>query len=246
MTKDQWERLSMEARNQAFYILGTLENDLIANVYEEIDRILEKGGTIETFRPRFEQLIENYGASIPAWRAEIILDTNISIAYAAGRWAQMKDPAVEAARPMWRYVPSSSAVPRPEHQAWWNLVLPSDHPFWDAHYPPNGWGCKCGVMALSEREVARYQDRYKGTDHPFQMEAPEVKTYDWTDKNGKVWTIPEGIDPGWQGNPGNPNWGAAAQELALKESQQKLFELSNGSIPFSEHHVCGCGCRAGR
>lgn len=29
------------------------------------------------------------------------------------------------------------------------LTLRHDHPFWDTHFPPNGWGCKCRVVAVA-------------------------------------------------------------------------------------------------
>ncbi|WP_188815586.1 phage head morphogenesis protein [Hymenobacter cavernae] len=32
---------------------------------------------------------------------------------------------------------------RPEHRAWDKVTLPSTHPWWDTHYPPNGWRCRC-------------------------------------------------------------------------------------------------------
>jgi hypothetical protein len=38
-------------------------------------------------------------------------------------------------------------------------VLPVDDPFWDTHYPPIGFNCRCGVRSLSESELERYRGR---------------------------------------------------------------------------------------
>lgn len=38
---------------------------------------------------------------------------------------------------------------RPEHLAWDNIKLPASHPWWQTHYPPNGWLCRCTVIAAS-------------------------------------------------------------------------------------------------
>jgi len=97
--------------------------------------------------------------------------------------------------------------PRPEHIAWHNTVLPADDPWWDTHYPPNGWGCKCGVVSLSERQARRLEERAKDTAHPVKRSAPPAEYYEWTDKAGKTHRIPKGIDPGWDYNVGKTAWG---------------------------------------
>lgn len=35
---------------------------------------------------------------------------------------------------------------RPQHRAWDGIILPIDHPFWNTHYPPNDWGCRCDAV----------------------------------------------------------------------------------------------------
>lgn len=36
----------------------------------------------------------------------------------------------------------------PEHAAWDGIVLPVDHPWWDAHTPPNRYNCRCMKIQL--------------------------------------------------------------------------------------------------
>lgn len=38
---------------------------------------------------------------------------------------------------------------RVEHSAMQGITLPVDHPFWDTHYPPNGWNCRCSVIPVA-------------------------------------------------------------------------------------------------
>jgi hypothetical protein len=74
----------------------------------------------------------------------------VRTSYAAGRYQQLKDPAMLAERPYWRYVHSGRAKdPRPEHVHWSaiGLTLPHDHPFWQTHAPPNDFGCSCYIVA---------------------------------------------------------------------------------------------------
>ena len=59
--------------------------------------------------------------------------------------------------------------PRPQHVAWSGLVLSCDDPFWDTHFPPNGWRCTCGVEAVSREELA-------ASGRPGPDATPEIKT----------------------------------------------------------------------
>jgi hypothetical protein len=36
---------------------------------------------------------------------------------------------------------------RPQHAALDGLILPASHEFWDEHYPPWGFNCRCTVTA---------------------------------------------------------------------------------------------------
>lgn len=47
--------------------------------------------------------------------------------------------------PNLEYKPSRAATPREAHKPFYGIVLPIDHPWWDTHFPPNGWRCKCTV-----------------------------------------------------------------------------------------------------
>jgi hypothetical protein len=36
------------------------------------------------------------------------------------------------------------------------MIVRADDPWWDVHYPPNGWGCSCYVRALSQGDIDRH------------------------------------------------------------------------------------------
>ena len=60
-------------------------------------------------------------------------------------------------------------------------MLKVDDPAWDTMFLPNGWGCKCRVRQLSEREA---------NDLGGESTAPSAED------------IAAGIDPEWSYNPG--------------------------------------------
>jgi len=137
--KDLWK--AMHAR--AFSVAGAMKEDLLEDLRAAVDKGISEGTTLREFRKDFDGIIQKHGWKYKGgkgWRTAVIFNTNISVAYAVGNYSQMMDPDVLKARPYLRYVGSSAAFPRPEHQAWANVILPADHPWWDTHTPPNGWG----------------------------------------------------------------------------------------------------------
>ena len=223
---ERWTDLWEGMHSRAFVVAGATKTALLADLRTAVDKAIAKGTSLAEFRRDFEEIAARHGWKFkgdPGWRAATIYNTNLATAYAAGHYAQMSDPDVLRFRPYWRYVPSTSKVRRIEHMQWYNLVLPADHEFWKTHYPPNGWGCKCGVVSHSQSELDRLQARDReamdggqGVDFPIRTTAPDEGTYDWTDKRtGEVKRIPKGIDPGWAYNPGRAAWGEQLSQEAM-------------------------------
>lgn len=111
---------------------------------------------------------------------------------------QASDNSPKPQQPQKMYRHGGSADPRPHHLAWDKLVLRADNPWWQVNYPPNGWGCSCNVMAVSEATARRLGGRFE--DPPANQ--------------------PGDIDPGWEHAPGAD----VAQEIR-NLVQQKQVDL---------------------
>lgn len=59
--------------------------------------------------------------------------------------------------PYLMYFVGNSARHREQHLAWNGLILPKDDPFWNNHFPPNSYGCKCFTRTVSEPKKRRYE-----------------------------------------------------------------------------------------
>lgn len=195
----RWTDNYGKANARAFSVAGAMTEALLEDFRTEILRALEEGTTLKDFLASFDDIVKKHGwehTGEPGWRAQLIYETNLNTAYAAGRYEQMTEPETLAAFPYWQYVHSGSPNPREEHKAWDGIILPADDPFWDTHYPPNGWNCGCFVRVISERKLARL-----GRDGPDK--APAIQLRAWTDKaTGRTRMVPEGIDPGFEYNVG--------------------------------------------
>jgi len=84
-------------------------------------------------------------------RAQLIMRVNGFEAYAVGRYASAVE--VSDAFPYWMYVTMADGKERAEHAALNGKVLPWDDPFWDTHYPPWDWGCRCMVIKMTKSQA---------------------------------------------------------------------------------------------
>ena len=209
-----WDDLRHGAHARAWSVAGVQADDMLADIRRAMDKAIAQGTTLDEFRADIAPLLGDLGwadrgPGYVGWRTRTVYETNMRTAYAAGRYAEMTDPDVLAARPFWRYRHSGKRDARKQHKAWDGLVLRADDPFWQSHYPPNGWGCGCYVQSLGPRDLAR-----AGKTGP--DEAPPAGTRPYRDPTtGEITVLPAGIDPGWDYNVGQ-SWlqGVVPQELA--------------------------------
>jgi SPP1 gp7 family putative phage head morphogenesis protein len=127
-------------------------------------------------------------------RLRTIFETNMRSAYQAGRWQRIE--RVKAAMPFLRYVATQDGRTRPEHRAWHGTVLPVDDPWWDTHYPPCGFRCRCTVTQMNARTLARRG--FTLTETPVRF-PPRTHV---NRRTGEVTTIEGGISPGFNFNVG--------------------------------------------
>lgn len=85
---------------------------------------------------------------------ENYLRTEYETAYAAGQmaglWKQTIENVGEDAMAMYDTV--GDARVRPEHQKWDRIVKPLKDTFWNTHWPPNGYNCRCSIRIIENGE----------------------------------------------------------------------------------------------
>jgi len=194
----KWDDISKSAHDRGFMVAGAAKADLLADLAAAVDRSISEGKSIEAFRKDFRAIVQKRGwhgwkgegtAAGEAWRTRIIFQTNMNTAYNAGRLAQLR----QAGFPFWIYHHNDSvSSPRPLHQAWQGIVLPSDAPWWKTHYTPNGWGCRCYITGAHSKAAAKLVG-----GNPDKKPDPA-----WNKTDAKT-GAPVGIDKGWDYMPGD-------------------------------------------
>ena len=201
--------------------------DILEDIRGAMDEAIAEGTTLRQFRGRLEPLLVEKGwwgqarvldpltgrmrtAQLGSpRRLRIIFDTNLRMSYAKGRWERIERVAEE--RPWLRYVSVLDERTRPDHAAWHGTVLRWDDPWWQTHYPPNGWRCRCLVQQLSDDDLEAFG--FTPSDAP---PPGSDATRSWTNKRtGETVQVPVGIDPGFQHNVGL---------LAPAEPAQRMLE----------------------
>lgn len=217
----RWDDLQRGAHDTAFMVAGAAKADLLSDLAAATDRAVTEGKSLDAFRQDFRAIVEQRGwhgwtgegsKKGTAWRTRIIYQTNANTAYAAGRLAQLREGGFSH----WVYRHDDSAAhPRPQHQAWDGLTLAPNDPFWQTHYPPNGWGCGCYVVASRSARGARRLGGNPDKAKPAGWDSTEHKT-----------GAPPGIDPGWDYAPGD-RVSTVVRQMARK-TRQWDYELAKG------------------
>ncbi|OCG47915.1 hypothetical protein A9G35_03140 [Gilliamella sp. Choc5-1] len=183
----------------AFVVAGANRNALLNDFCAAIDKAISQGTTLEEFRKDFAEIVEKHGWSYNGgfnWRTRIIYETNLNSSYQAGRYQQLRD----AKFPYMEYLHSDYVEhPRELHQSWDHLVLNFNDPWWNTHFPPNGYGCQCRVRGRTKGDLKRM-----GKNQP-----DKAPTINWVDRvigensgNPRIVRVPEGVDPSFEHIPG--------------------------------------------
>ena len=162
-----WTDTWQAAHQKAFTVSGAMKMDVLETIRGGVEEALEEGRTFREFKQKLEPELRKMG-----WwgekeivnpetgevekrelgsphRLRTIYRTNLQTAYNSGRWKNQQ----ESSRPYLKYIAVLDQNTRPSHRSADGTVLRKDDPWWDSHYPPNGWGCRCRVRSLSARQV---------------------------------------------------------------------------------------------
>lgn len=197
-----WHEMKREAHTRAFTVAGVTGLDVLVDIRKAVEKAQQTGQSLESFKKELQPLLEKKGwwgkkiierpdgtqkevdLSAP-WRLRTIYQTNMRTAAMAGQYKGMKDAA--DVMPYWRYVAVMDGRTRDEHRLLHGKVLRHDDPFWDKYYPPNGWGCRCTVTAMTAGQLKR-------------------KGVNISDGEAMKSLIGHTVPDGWDYNPGKNAW----------------------------------------
>lgn len=219
--RDVWQ----EEHATSWTVAKAMRLDILEAIRAAIDEAIAGGQAFAEFKRELQPLLEKLGwwgrgalldpltgetrdvqLGSPR-RLKTIYDVNMRQAHAAGQWERIE--RTTRTHPYLLYQLGPSREHRPEHVGWSGILLRADDPWWQTHFPPNGWGCKCWVRQVSRRESERLQ-----ASGSYATTAPDLGMMDYVNRRtGQVVSVPRGVEPGWAYNPGQVSRLAHAQQL---------------------------------
>lgn len=218
---DTWQ----QSHAKAFTVAKAMRMDILMDIREMVEKALKEGLTFQEFKKELEPklrakgwwgrklVVDERGATEvqlgSPHRLKTIYQTNLQTAYMAGRYKEFMENVDD--RPYWQYVAALDSRTRPAHAALHGKVFRYDDPFWETHYPPLGFNCRCRVRAISEDSLK---------DRRLTVESSKGRIT-WQDqlvskKTGELRPVAVYHDPftgekiatdvGWSYNPGKAAW----------------------------------------
>lgn len=176
-----WREMLGEAHNSAFTVAKVMKQDILADIKAALQDAQDRGLTLQQFRRQLEPILKSKGwwgrvpvdqvptdsptpLSLPRRgdggevvqlgspsRLRTIYNTNIRSALMSGKYKRFIDNS--ANRPYVQYIAILDSKTRDEHALLNGLVFHFKDPILKIIWPPNDWGCRCDMRALTLAEV---------------------------------------------------------------------------------------------
>lgn len=172
LTRSEWDRLAVEARQRAFTVATMATAEAVAGAQRSIETAMREGKPAAAAK--------SLGLN-PAL-AETVVRNAVLGAYAAGHWQAIQ--RTKELRPFLQYDTAGDERVRPAHAALDGRVFAVDDPELGRVYPPNGHRCRCTVRTLSQSQVTR---RGLTVESARNLGADERADAGWDQEPGGTW-----------------------------------------------------------
>jgi SPP1 gp7 family putative phage head morphogenesis protein len=151
ITPAEFRLLSDDAKQRAFTATRLASQQMVERAAVAIRRALETGSTLREFAAELaaESVSLGVTSADPAY-VENVFRTNTASAYSAGRFRQMRSPAVIAARPFVQFRATMDSRTTTICQSLHSKVFRQDDPSWHHLAPANHFMCRSVMVVRRE------------------------------------------------------------------------------------------------
>lgn len=217
-----WYDTYQEGHRKAFTVAKATQMDVLEDIRKAVDKAISTGQSFRDFQKELTPKLQNKGW----WGQEVgvnlegrlevgqfgsperlktIYRTNMAVALSAGRYRDQMESAEDL--PYWQYNAIMDISTRPNHAQLNGFIFRYDDPFWNTHYPPCDWGCRCKVVALTESMVKNEGLKVMNSAGMLKDEQVEIaKGVVRTVTRFKGYGANMAPAPGWNYNPGRDSF----------------------------------------
>jgi len=112
--------------------------------------LVNEAGELRNFS-EFKRLVSGLNETFNVNYLRSEYELAVASSQMAEQWVEFE--AAKEDFPLLEYSTVGDDAVRDSHAALDGVIQPVDSDFWDTHYPPNGWGCRCLVKQLSKGEI---------------------------------------------------------------------------------------------
>lgn len=139
---------------QYFYITNVTNKDFVVEIKKLLDKSIKEGISLPEFQKHARKTVDNFGITkVNNNRLDLIYRTNMLSSYGYGRVISHYDDFNIKVMPYLQYIAVMDQRTRPTHMALNGVCLPKDSDFWNNHYPPWDFRCRCTVISLSKSMI---------------------------------------------------------------------------------------------
>lgn len=216
VSREVFDELLPELRARAFAIAGIEDAGVLQRVRDRIadlpagaDWNAVKRDVVEEISPWLDA--GDGGTLASQRRAELLMRHHGFQAYRSAQYETIQ--RTKHVFPYLQYIATQDERTRASHRALHGVVLPADDPFWQTHTPPWGWGCRCQVVQISERQkqAIEAEDADKPADHRRVLTAEQRERMNASGtlyramppsrEDGGRWGLPQTVDLRAEGGP---------------------------------------------
>ena len=168
-----YREMMYEAHHKAFTVAKITRLDLLADIKESILKAQKEGLSFQSWKKNIKPILikkgwwgevevtnpktgESKKIFVGNRRLKTIFYTNARVAYQV---AKAKKYYEDENVVYLKYIAILDNKTRPSHKALHGTILPKNDSFWETHYPPNGWNCRCRVRAIPAHKKVTPTDK---------------------------------------------------------------------------------------
>lgn len=148
------DEITDKVKNNCFWIKRSTELTGTEKVLKELQKSLEEGGTFKEFMKCIEDVVDKVGMGTNGWYAQNVYRTNMMTFYNSGTYKQQMDNIED--KPYLLYDGIADNRQSKICQELDGKVYKADNPIWGKIYPPNHYGCRSSVVAISKEEAEEF------------------------------------------------------------------------------------------